>query len=363
MITITNIPNEVETDQAFIIQGTASDELKGKPITLTVDNQFKIQSGLVADDGTWQVNTLFRSPGDRRLTISVKDESQSADIKVVVATPSLRITSIPPSVKTLEPFVVKGEADDLEDGEELLIRVDRQFYLANPIVQDGKWEANLLLTQAGKRLLEVIASDQERIQVDLNVLSITPDIISRQTWGAPPTPSGLPQLNAKRITLHHTVLPTLSANASQATEFQRMRAIRNGHVIDNRWSDIGYHYVIMPSGRIYEGRYDRKRGAHDVVNDGFGIVFDGKYHLPGSKITDAQFNSAVALCTQLCKRIGITDPTTLVSTPTAFSGRPNRNLPRILGHRDRFPTDCPGMKNGTSIRMDEIRQAVKQALN
>jgi hypothetical protein len=140
-----------------------------------------------------------------------------------------------------------------------------------------------------------------------------------------------------------------------------MRSIRDYHVNSLQWSDIGYHYVIMPSGRIYEGRYDRKRGAHDKVNDGFGIAFDGNY--VSSSITDAQFNSAVALCTQLCKRMGINDPTVLVSTPTYFSGNPNRNLPRILGHRDRGNTSCPGTPNGTTVRLEQIRQAVKRALS
>lgn len=361
MITITDIPDQVETNQSFSIKGTTSNDLIDEQINLTIDNQFRSVGGQVADDGSWQIDFVFLSPGDRRMTITIGGETQTRNIEVAVATPSLRITNIPAQIKTLESFVIEGEADGLEDGEELLIRIDRRFDVATPVVRGGKWQATLVLSQGGQRLLEVIASDQERIQININVTTDT-DIITRQVWGAPPTPSGLPNLNPRRITLHHTVFPTLSANASQATEFQRMRDIRNSHVNGNGWSDIGYHYVIMPSGRIYEGRYDRKRGAHDGINDGFGIAFDGSYHLPGSRITDAQFNSAVALCIRLCQRIGITDPTVLVSTPTAFPGRPNRNLPRILGHRDRFNTACPGMSGGTSIRMAEIRQAVKNAL-
>lgn len=362
MITITDIPHQVETNQPFSIEGTVSDDLRGEQIALTIDNQFSSLGGQVADDGSWRVEFVFLSPGNRRMTFTIGSESQTRNIEVSVTTPSLRITNIPAQIRTLESFVIEGEADDLEDGEELLIRIDRRFDVATPVVQGGRWQATLILSQGGQRLLEVIASEQERIQTNINVTTDT-DIITRQVWGAPPTPSSLPNLNPRRITLHHTVNPTLSANASQATEFQRMRDTRNFHVNNRGYSDIGYHYVIMPSGRIYEGRYDRKRGAHDVINDGFGIAFDGSYHLPGSRITEAQFKSAVALCIRLCQRIGIKDPTVPVSTPTAFPGRPNKNLPRIIGHRDRFKTACPGMDKGTSIRMAEIRQAVKEALN
>jgi hypothetical protein len=119
----------------------------------------------------------------------------------------------------------------------------------------------------------------------------------------------------------------------------------------------------MPSGRIYEGRPNSKRGAHDNINDGFGVAFDGSFHLAGSQITDAQFDSAVALCTQLCKKIGISDPTTLVATPIQRKGEPSpKNLPRIIGHRDRIDTDCPGMRNGSSVRLNDIRLEVKDRL-
>jgi hypothetical protein len=365
MITI-NVPDQVETNQNFVIQGTASNDLLGKPVELIIDNQFKISGGNVAEDGTWQINFVFLSPGDRRLKIAIGDEINTAyaQIKVIQEVPDLRITHFPTILKTLEPFVIKGEADNLEDGEELLIRIDGRFNVANPIVEGGKWDAQIVLSQGGSRLLEVIASDQEQIQ---KTIKVTCDddltIITRQVWGASPTPGSLPNLKAKRITIHHTVYPTLSPNASQATEFQRMRSIYDLHVNHNKWSDIGYHYVIMPSGRVYEGRYDKKRGAHDKINDGFGVAFEGSYHLPGSMITEAQFQSAVKLCTRLCKRIGITDPTVCVSTRTAFAGNPYRKLPLILGHRDRYAGTCPGMPNGTSVRLEEIRQVVKATLS
>jgi hypothetical protein len=363
MITITNIPQQVETEQNFVIEGTASNDLIGQPIELIIDNQFKVSGGKVGDDGSWEINFVFLSPGDRRLKVIVGDPTDNTDyanITVVPDVPSLSITHFPDKIETSKPFVIKGKADNFEDGEELLIRIDGRFDVAKPIVEGGTWDAQIVLSQGGTRLLEVIASDQEKIQRTIEVETDGLKIIPRQVWGAPPTPSSLPNLNAKRITIHHTANPTLSPNASEATEFKRMKMIRDFQVNQLKWSDIAYHYVIMPSGRVYEGRYDKKRGAHDTINDGFGIAFEGSYHKPGSMITEAQFKSAVALCTQLCKRIGISDPTTRVSTPTYFSGQPNKQLPRILGHRDRGQTSCPGMPEET---LEKIRQGVKSALS
>lgn len=117
----------------------------------------------------------------------------------------------------------------------------------------------------------------------------------------------------------------------------------------------------MPSGRIYEGRPNSKKGAHDVFNDGFGIALEGSFHLSGSNITDEQFNSAVVLCTILCKKIGISDPTTPVSTPIQKNGESSpKNLPRIIGHRQRINTLCPGLKQN---RLDELSKEVKKRLS
>ena len=110
---------------------------------------------------------------------------------------------------------------------------------------------------------------------------------------------------------------------------------------------------------VYEGRPNSKKGAHDMINDGFGIAMEGTFHLT-EKITDAQFNSAVALCTQLCKKIGITDPTTLVPTPITNQGQPSpKPLPSIIGHRDRVNALCPGVGEN---RLNDIRQTVKGRL-
>ena len=273
----------------------------------------------------------------------------------------ITITQFPTTAKTSEPFVLKGTAPDLDDGDELLILVDGTFEVARPRVQEGKWEVSLIFNQAGDRQIEAIASDQNRAKITVLLENGDFQIISRRTWKAQLPKNSLADLpSPKRITIHHTVLPTLSVTASQATEEARMRQIQQGEMTGaQNFSDIGYHYVIMPSGRIYEGRPNSKKGAHDMINDGFGIAMEGTFHLT-EKITDAQFNSAVALCTQLCKKIGITDPTTLVPTPITNQGQPSpKPLPSIIGHRDRVNALCPGVGEN---RLNDIRQTVKGRL-
>lgn len=46
------------------------------------------------------------------------------------------------------------------------------------------------------------------------------------------------------------------------------------------WTDIGYHYVIFPSGHVYEGRPWNTRGAHAVNGNHMpGISFAGNFEI------------------------------------------------------------------------------------
>jgi len=98
----------------------------------------------------------------------------------------ITITEFPTNPKTSEPFVLKGTATDLENGDELLILVDDQFEVARPRVQDEKWEVTLIFNRGGERSVEVIASDQDKAQITLTLDTGAPEIISRSVWGAKP---------------------------------------------------------------------------------------------------------------------------------------------------------------------------------
>lgn len=360
MIKITEIPTEIKARTSFPISGTTSLDNAGKALTITVDNRFKFSGTTVNSDGTWSVDFSFQQAGTRRLTVEIDDESETRTIEVTAPISRLRFTSIPSKIKTEEKFTLGGEADALDDGDQLLLKADG-FVLARPLVQGNKWQATVLFHQGGKRLVELESSEQDRIQIELDVEQDTDiEVIPRRIWldNNPPVKSLADLPNPKRITIHHFFEPPDPAR-NQSDEITRMRGVRSGQMTGAQgFSDIGYHYVIMASGRIYEGRPEGKKGAHDVINDGFGVAFDGDY--TSRTITNAQFESAVALCTKLCQRMGIKDPTELVPTETSDFG--TQNLPRICGHRDRVPTGCPGVPGGTTVRLEEIRQAVKKRL-
>jgi hypothetical protein len=315
----------------------------------------------------WQASTRFNQTGRRIIEIigtGVDRAEITLEVREAVPTPRpprLRFTNPPQSVQAEQTLVLRGEADNYADGDQLVLRADGRYELDRPRVQGGRWEATAILRQSGRRLIEIVGSEQDRASITIEVRSIptSTQVLSRSAWTSDPTPLDIPNLQPRRITIHHTALAGApSANASQTQEAERMRVIWRSHVNGNGWSDIGYHFIIMPSGRVFSARSERKRGAHDVINDGLGVAFDGIYS--NTTITNQQFQTAVALCTLLCQRYGIPDPTTPVPTATADFG--TRNLPRILAHRDRVATECPGTAGGRTVRLEEIRQAVKGRL-
>ena len=365
MIEITSIPKEIKIGESFSIDGKTDPAQAGKTVNLVVDDKFKAAGTVVQPDGSWQIEFQFLESGTRRLEFSLDEESVDSVILVIPAkekrvdSTRLSITTPTEEIKTEKVFTLSGKAEGYDDGEELVLIADKTFELARPKVQGGTWQAPVLFHKPGKRLVEIKGSEQNiaKVELDVKPASVDITIMSRSTWISVGTPPDVANLTPKRITIHHTEMPTVSASASQSEEAEQMRKIWTAHK-RNGWSDIGYHYVIMPSGRVYVSRSERKRGAHDMINDGLGIAFHGSFI--SKEITDVQFNSAVALCTLLCKRHGINDVVTPVSTPTADFGP--QNLPRICGHRDRVKTDCPGAKEGKTVRLAKIRQEVQNRL-
>jgi N-acetylmuramoyl-L-alanine amidase len=47
-----------------------------------------------------------------------------------------------------------------------------------------------------------------------------------------------------------------------ATPQEKVEEVRNWHVQDNGWSDIGYHWLIDRDGTVVQGRPETRQGAH-----------------------------------------------------------------------------------------------------
>lgn len=366
-VRISQIPSTVPVFQALTIAGVAESYPDGTRLILRADRQFELDRPLV-QNGTWRSTVSLNQTGNRVIEILTANGQERSEARLQVTSavprpPRVSFVSPPRQVTVEDQIILRGLAENYADGAELILRVDQRLILANPKVQSEQWQAKVLFRDPGDRLIEIIGSEQDKAQTTITVVKDTSDsfqIQPRRSWTTTPTPTDIANMpNPRRITLHHTFLSGApAANASLATEAERMRLIRNSHVNGNGWSDIGYHFIIMPSGRVYSARAENKRGAHDVINDGMGIAFDGIY--TNQTINQQQFDAAVALCTLLCQRYGFLDPVTLVPTPTADFG--TRNLPLICGHRDRVATQCPGSQGGTTIRLADIRQAVKANL-
>ena len=98
-----------------------------------------------------------------------------------------------------------------------------------------------------------------------------------------------------RITIHHTAM---AAPHSQNEAKEQIRLIQRNQILRNHWGDIGYHFLIDPWGRVFEGRELKYQGAH--AGDGktnkhnIGICLLGNFQ-PGeegaSPPTPAQIDS------------------------------------------------------------------------
>lgn len=117
--------------------------------------------------------------------------------------------------------------------------------------------------------------------------------------------------STKRAIIHHSASPDVSASTI------------HGWHLGQKWSGIGYHFVIRAGGAIERGRAEDTIGAHSGPagnGDSIGIVLTGNFET--GKPTTAQMDSLVWLITQ-------------------YLG-PKYGKLQVTGHKDVMPTACPG---------------------
>lgn len=87
-----------------------------------------------------------------------------------------------------------------------------------------------------------------------------------------------PMRGVRRITIHHDGMDSFTTTDESASR-RRLEQIRRSHVEGRKWADIGYHYIIDPAGRIWEGRGVQFQGAHvkDNNENNLGIMCMGNY--------------------------------------------------------------------------------------
>jgi hypothetical protein len=107
-------------------------------------------------------------------------------------------------------------------------------------------------------------------------------IIPRAQWTSarPDLADTVPMVRVERITVHHDGLEPMPIS-SAADAARRIETIRRAHVEHNGWADIGYHFVIDPQGRVWEGRPLDRQGAHVRDNNprNMGVLVLGHFNV------------------------------------------------------------------------------------
>ena len=151
------------------------------------------------------------------------------------------------------------------------------------------------------------------------------EILSRQEWATePPNQARVLALgDVKWITIHHEGAPVTRSEISRSETAQLLDRLRSYHVQARGWADIGYHYIIDPAGRVWEGRPASLRGAHvrDHNENNLGVMLLGNFELQSP--SQAQLETLPRLVRKLRWDHGV----------------PERAM---KSHREWVATACPG---------------------
>lgn len=165
---------------------------------------------------------------------------------------------------------------------------------------------------------------------------ITPDIWRAGLPDPKPNPS---YTKTEHVVIHH------SAGSNVVSDpVQRIRNIYILHTQTNGWDDIGYNFLIVPDGSIYQGRdgqnsieADFVKGAHFCGKNSYtmGICMVGTYS--NVKPSDTAIQSLIKLISWKLFKDQL--------HPLGTFYHPHNNgypLDVICGHRDGCSTECPG---------------------
>jgi len=197
----------------------------------------------------------------------------------------------------------------------------------------------LLNAQERARLREPIAVRPYRPKATTNAPSWSPgggltNAIPRSSWaGGNPVPALMDRMKPiNKITIHHDGMTSFTST-SRAAGAHRVENIRAAHRGQN-WGDVGYHYLIDPTGRVWEGRPLVWQGAHvGGQNDGnIGICVMGNFErqYPNS----AQLRAVEDSVAQLMRVNNIHVREVRTHREMAATACPGRNLqPRLVAMR------------------------------
>ncbi|MGI8663436.1 MAG: N-acetylmuramoyl-L-alanine amidase [Acidimicrobiales bacterium] len=194
-----------------------------------------------------------------------------------------------------------------------------------------------------------------------------PYVISRAQWGAdeslrggPPTYTGA----TKVAVVHHTATTN---SYSRDTAGAEIRAIYGYHTLTLGYNDIAYNALVDKFGQIYEGRYG---GLENQVLSAATAAFNSSTFsvsaLGSYDEVDAPAGMVESIAQLLAWKLAISyvDPHGTSQLRSAgYDGSPYpagtiATFANVIGHRDAFPTACPG--EFLYADLDAIRARIAQ---
>lgn len=168
----------------------------------------------------------------------------------------------------------------------------------------------------------------------------TVDVISRSEWGGIPVQLSKMPVPQRDVFIHHTAdygPPEFTVEA----ESRYLRRIERFHTNNRGFIAIAYSFIVMPSGRAYEGRGWGKGGAHTRGHNRSAHAICVAGHYDKDRPTGQSLNTVGALI-----NLGV------------HNGSISKGY-LVRGHREVGNTSCPG--DHLFDQLDRIEEAARAA--
>lgn len=132
----------------------------------------------------------------------------------------------------------------------------------------------------------IARADRMLAELGKPALSLGVPLVARAQWGASlPVTANLTRNKGgwKRITVHHSAeADPVPLDGSLQSSAEGLRQIQRSHLKSKQppWGDIGYHFLIDPQGRVFQGRELTWQGAHASGNNNIqniGVCLMGNF--------------------------------------------------------------------------------------
>ncbi|MGF1511699.1 MAG: N-acetylmuramoyl-L-alanine amidase [Myxococcota bacterium] len=126
-------------------------------------------------------------------------------------------------------------------------------------------------------------------------------VTGRREWGAASPRCTASRHEPREITLHHTA----SSVRDDDDAASHVRILQTFHQEGRGWCDIGYHFLIAPSGEVFEGRPLHRTGAHVAGHNlgNIGVALLGCFDSHGCTSPEWPTKEAVEAVRRLTEHI------------------------------------------------------------